>query len=202
MTIPARLWFPTILPGKLKRMNIWISFISPILAQWNVWHYLLWNAWMCLNLFFPIFWGLFCWISLVSPRFFHTFSGDMFYYLDFWMKNSRLQGFVLCTSSLLTSNGDIHGIVLAWWFLGYVDGLSVSLRHREKLVSSSTSFSVFFCSPQEPLKLSVPGNNYMFPRGSPNIQGIRRHLACKSLFLSLTLCPAFYFPSLLLSLSS
>lgn len=34
----------------------------------------------------------------------------------------------------------------------------------------------------------------MFPRGSPNIQGIRRHLACKSLFLCLTLCIAFYFP--------
>lgn len=36
----------------------------------------------------------------------------------------------------------------------------------------------------------------MFPRGSPNIQGIRRHLACKSLFLSLTLCIAFYSPPL------
>lgn len=42
--------------------------------------------------------------------------------------------------------------------------------------------------------MSVPGNNYMFPRGSPNILGIRRHLACNSLFLSQTLGIAFYFP--------
>lgn len=92
-----------------------------------------------------------------------------------------------------------YGIVFKWWFLG----LSLSLHHWEKPVCSSTLFSVFFCFLLKPLKLSVPGNNYMFPRGSPNIQGIRRHLACKSLFLSLTLCIAFYFPpSLLLSLSS
>lgn len=85
-----------------------------------------------------------------------------------------------------------YGIVFKWWFLG----LSLSLHHWEKPVCSSTLFSVFFCFLLKPLKLSVPGNNYMFPRGSPNIQGIRRHLACKSLFLSLTLCIAFYFPPL------
>lgn len=88
-----------------------------------------------------------------------------------------------------------YGIVFKWWFLG----LSLGLHHWEKPVCSSTLFSVFFCFLLKPLKLSVPGNNYMFPRGSPNIQGIRRHLACKSLFLSLTLCIAFYFPPLFYS---
>lgn len=107
---------------------------------------------------------------------------------------SGLQQFAFCISSLQTENGDL-GIVFKWWFLG----LSLSLHHWEKPVCSSTLFSVFFCFLLKPLKLSVPGNNYMFPRGSPNIQGIRRHLACKSLFLSLTLCIAFYFSPLFYS---
>lgn len=67
------------------------------------------------------------------------------------------------------------------------------------LSSLSFFFPLFF--PQEPLKLSVPGNNSMFPRGNPNILGIRRHLACKSLFLSLTLYCLFISLSLLLSFS-
>lgn len=41
----------------------------------------------------------------------------------------------------------------------------------------------------------------MFPRGSPNIQGIRHHLACKSLFLSLTLYILLFPSSLCLFLS-
>lgn len=94
----------------------------------------------------------------------------------------------------VNSKWRFDGIVLAWWLLGYVVWLSLSLHHNELLVCSSALFSVFFAFPQDPLKLSVPDNNYMFPRGSPNIQGIRRHLACKSLFLSLTLCIALYFP--------
>ena len=76
------------------------------------------------------------------------------------------------------------------------------LHYRETPVCSSALFSVFFCFPQEPLKLSEPGNSYMFPRGSPNIQGIKRHLACKSLFFPRHSALPFISPSLLLSLSS
>lgn len=82
----------------------------------------------------------------------------------------------------------------AWWFICDMDCLSVS--------SSQWMFICLIrcCFPEEPLILSVPGNNYMFPRGSPNIQGIKHHLACKSFSLFLTLCLGFYFPFLLLSL--
>lgn len=76
------------------------------------------------------------------------------------------------------------------------------LHYRETPVCSSALFSVFFCFPQEPLKLSEPGNSSMFPRGSPNIQGIKRHLACKSLFFPRHSALPFISPALLLSLSS
>lgn len=93
------------------------------------------------------------------------------------------------------SMGSVHGIVQAWWFICDMDCLSLS--------SSQWMFICLIrcCFPQEPLKLSVPGNNYMFPRGGPNIQGIKHHLACKSFSLFLTLCLGFYFPFLHLSLS-
>lgn len=87
-----------------------------------------------------------------------------------------------------------RGLVTLRWFLGHADGVFVSLQRTGDACVFPRLIQCLFRFPQEPLKLSVPGNNYMFPRGSPNIQGIRRHLACKSLFLSLTLCIAFYFP--------
>ena len=100
-----------------------------------------------------------------------------------------------------------------WWFHGMmvsrICGWTVSqwapvercLCVRLLYSLSFFSFFFFFCFPQEPLKLSVPGNNFILPRERAGIQGIRRHLACKSLFLSLTLCIAFYFP-LFFSVSS
>lgn len=111
-----------------------------------------------------------------------------FYCLEFWNNNSGLQQFVF-SNSMQPANSKwwVHWIVKAWWYV------------RICTVCQSEPQWMFVrliqcCFPQEPLKLSVPGNNYMFPRGSPNIQGIRHHLACTSLFLSLTLCIAFYFP--------
>lgn len=97
----------------------------------------------------------------------------------FWINKSGVQQFVLCARIQLSwSKREISWDCADKMVCEYVERLSVSLQHREILESSSALFSVFFCFPQEPLKLSVPGNNYMFPRGSPNIQGIRRHLAC------------------------
>lgn len=99
-----------------------------------------------------------------------------------------LQQLAFCISTLANC------MVISWdsvWMMVFrIVSQSAPLRKACVFICLIRCLFVF---PQRPLKLSVPGNNYMFPRGSPNIQGIRRHLACKSLFLSLTLCIAFYF---------
>lgn len=62
------------------------------------------------------------------------------------------------------------------------------------LVCSSPLFSVSFVFPSGASQIVSARQQLDVPLGCPNIQGIRRHLACKSLFLCLTLCIAFYFP--------
>lgn len=200
--------FPTILPGKLTCR--WM-FEIPYFTNFG---HLKWQfgIFTCkslhvFTLFFPTISDRSAYILEAPLCFFCCFTrlkisfNFIFIVFNFWINNSSLHKFVFCTS-VQPANFEwrLHGIVLPWWFLGYADRLAVSPQHRE-MCELVFLFQCLFCFPQEPLKLSVPGNNYMFPSGSPNIWGIRRHLACKSLFLSLTLCIAFYFPPRSSSLS-
>lgn len=80
-----------------------------------------------------------------------------------------------------------HALVVCWIF-----GCTVTQWTTQKHSCVHLLYLVTFF-PQEPLKLSAAGNNYLFPRERTNIQGIRRHLACKSLFPSPTHCITFIF---------
>lgn len=73
-------------------------------------------------------------------------------------------------------------------------GPSVSLKRCK---SSSASFRC--CFPRERHKSSAPSSEDTVPGDGPNIQGIKRHLACESLPLFLTLHALFYFPFLISS---
>lgn len=76
-------------------------------------------------------------------------------------------------------------------------GPSVSLKRCK---SSSASFGC--CFPRERHKSSPPSSEDTVPRDSPNIQGIKRHLACESIPLMPALRAVFYFPFPHLLLSS
>lgn len=68
-------------------------------------------------------------------------------------------------------------------------GPSVTLKRCK-----SSSASLGCCFPRERHTSSPPSSEDTVPGESPNIQGIKRHLACESLPLFLTLHAVFYFP--------
>lgn len=87
--------------------------------------------------------------------------------------------------------GDSQRADFKCWVQGNVrHGPSVSLKRCK---SSSASFGCLFPSGASQI-VSRRAARTQSPGESPNIQGIKRHLACESLPLFLTLRAAFYFP--------
>lgn len=115
----------------------------------------------------PIIFGLFSWSILGPTLVSHTFS---------WDKITKLPDTqtTICpppAACFLQMKFGIHGFVPAWWLLGFMYGLSVSLRNPEKLVCLSASFSVFLCPPWGTSQIVSARQQLYVPQRQPKYPG-------------------------------